>query len=198
MTTPANYFHALRRQLRRPFRRPLVIMAPKSLLRYKDCVSPVKELEKGRFREIIDDPHPPKRPKRLVLCSGKIYYDLAAAREGMKKKTAALVRIEQLYPLHHGRMHEIIGKYRDAEEIAWVQEETKNRGAWSFMRPWLEHLAPSAKIRYIGRGYAASPATGSLERHQQEQEQIVRAALQPDPIPGDITILPEGAEDHAG
>lgn len=195
LTTPAQYFHALRRQIKRPFRRPLVIMAPKSLLRHPSVVSPVAELAGGRFREILDDPASPVNARRLILCSGKIFYDLYEERQREKNSDVAIVRIEQIYPFHNEMMLAVIEKYQAVEEIVWAQEESKNRGAWGFIRPWLQYLFPSKKIRYIGRGYSASPATGSLKRHEQEQKYIVDVALHGDRMPHDITILPEGAHE---
>ncbi len=193
LSTPAQYFHALRRQMMRPFRRPLIIMAPKSMLRNKRAVSPVSDLIEGRFEPIIDDPNTPLDATRLVICSGKLFHDLEEAREKDDPGDVAVIRIEQFYPLCHEQMLEITSRYTKAEEIIWTQEEPKNRGGWSFISPWLRHLFPDKRLRYIGRGYAASPATGSLKRHREEQEHIVNAAIYGDPIPHDVTILPEGA-----
>jgi 2-oxoglutarate dehydrogenase E1 component len=177
LTTPAQYFHVLRRQLQRPFRRPLVIMAPKSLLRHKRVVSPVGELVDGRFHEILDDPQPPATAERLLLCSGKVFYDLVEARERNGAHDVAIVRIEQFYPFHEDLFLEIVKPYRDAQEVVWVQEETQNRGGWSFMLPRLQHLFPDRQLRYVGREASASPATGSLRVHRAEQEELVRDAL---------------------
>jgi len=178
LTTPAQYFHALRRQIRRPFRRPLVMMAPKSLLRHKRCVSPVSELVEGRFREILDDPVPPSsEPRRLLLCSGKIFYDLLERRETEAVGDVAIVRVEQLYPLHEELLRTVIEPYRDAPEVLWVQEETHNRGAWSYISPRLAELLPERRIRYVGRAESASPATGSARIHREQQEAIVAEAL---------------------
>ncbi|MEW6439692.1 MAG: 2-oxoglutarate dehydrogenase E1 component [bacterium] len=179
LTTPAQYFHALRRQMKRNFRRPLILMAPKSLLRHPLVVSGVEELLTGSdgFREVLDDPSPPQRPHRLVLCSGKVFYDLLEFREVERVHDAALVRIEQFYPFPESEMERIRQKYADAEEIVWAQEESKNRGGWSFMFPRLLDLFPGRRILYVGRPASASPATGSLKIHKQEQEQLVRAAL---------------------
>jgi 2-oxoglutarate dehydrogenase E1 component len=179
LSTPAQYFHALRRQLKRPFRRPLVVMAPKSLLRHPRGVSPVTELEEGRFQEVLDDPAPPAAPRRLVLCTGKVYYDLLARREAEATAAAqvALVRVEQLYPWHEARFRELAARYGDVAEVVWAQEETRNRGAWTFMFPRLLELFPGTPVRYVGRAPAASPATGSLRVHKREQEQLVREAL---------------------
>jgi 2-oxoglutarate dehydrogenase E1 component len=177
LTTPAQYFHALRRQLKRPFRRPLVVMAPKSLLRHPQCVSPVDELSEGRFHEVLDDPAAPEAARRLVLCSGKVYYDLAARRDRDKVEGVALVRMEQLYPWHAARMRALVDRYASAAEIVWAQEESQNRGAWTYMFPRLLELFPGKPIRYAGRPPAASPATGSHAVHVREQDKLAREAL---------------------
>jgi 2-oxoglutarate dehydrogenase E1 component len=178
LSTPAQYFHALRRQLKRSFRRPLVVMAPKSLLRHKGAVSPVDELVSGRFSEFLADPNPPKGPvRRLVLCSGKVYYDLAEARQEQGVEDAAIVRVEQFYPFNTGLFEEVVAPYRDAGEVLWVQEETRNRGGWSYMMPILQEHYPQTELRYVGRGPSASPATGSPGIHREEQAALVREAL---------------------
>jgi 2-oxoglutarate dehydrogenase E1 component len=177
LTTPAQYFHVLRRQVQRDFRRPLVIMAPKSLLRHKLAVSPLDALLEGSFKEILDDPMPPAEVRRLVLCSGKIYYDLLAARGEELGQEVALVRVEQFYPFCEGRMERIVELYRDAEEVIWVQEEPANRGGWSYIQPILERFFLDRLVQYVGRPASASPATGSLKIHRQEQAEIVRQAL---------------------
>jgi 2-oxoglutarate dehydrogenase E1 component len=177
LTTPANYFHVLRRQLKRAFRRPLIVMAPKSLLRHPRAVSPVDELSTGRFREVLDDPAPPAEVRRLVLCSGKLFYDLLERREKDGAEGVALVRVEQFYPWPTGPMAEIAQKYRGVPEVVWAQEESRNRGGWSFMEPRLRRLFPGYEIQYRGRRASASPAVGSHRAHQREQDQVVRAAL---------------------
>jgi 2-oxoglutarate dehydrogenase E1 component len=177
LTTPGQFFHALRRQLKRNLRRPLVIMSPKSLLRSKLCVSPVDELVNGRFREILDDPNPPKKARRLVLCSGKVYYDLVTGREEAGVKDVAIVRIEQLYPFNEEMFTTITRPYRTSENIAWAQEETANRGGWGYMMPHLQKAFPDHPLRYIGRGPSASPATGSPRVHREQQQAIVDQAL---------------------
>ncbi|MBD3166128.1 2-oxoglutarate dehydrogenase E1 component [bacterium] len=193
LTTPAQYFHVLRRQMKRPFRRPLIIMSPKSMLRHKRAMSPVKDLTDGTFREIIPDDLDPSGVRRVVFSSGKIYWDLLDKRDEVGADDVALVRVEQLYPLSREAMDKIVDTYKDVEEVVWAQEETKNRGAWSFMRPWLQYLFPDHNIRYIGRGYAASPATGSLKRHKEEQDRIVDSAITSEASLHDIATLPEGA-----
>jgi 2-oxoglutarate dehydrogenase E1 component len=178
-TTPAQYFHLLRRQVKRPFRRPLVVMAPKSLLRHPKVVSPVEALTEGSFAEILDDPRPGATgDQRLVLCSGKLYYDLEQRREEQGLDRVALVRIEQLYPFCGARMAQIADRHRDARQLVWAQEEPANRGAWTFVRPHLQAHFPDLTPRYVGRPASASPATGSLRAHREQQQQIVTEALE--------------------
>lgn len=177
LSTPAQYFHVLRRQMLRPFRRPLIIMAPKSMLRNKMAVSSVNEFTEGCFQEVLDDPASNINAKKLLICSGKIFYDLIQRRSKEPEINTAIVRVEQFYPLNSDLMSKIIDSYSKIEEIVWVQEESKNRGGWSFINPWLRHLFPDIKLRYVGRGYSASPATGSIIKHQIEQEKIMDAAF---------------------
>lgn len=178
LTTPAQYFHALRRQMKRPFRRPLVVMAPKSLLRSPVALSPVDHLVQGPFREVLDDPEPPAFARRIVLCSGKVYYDLLQRRRQDKVEGVALVRVEQLYPYPEAMLAEVAARYGSAKEVVWAQEETQNRGGWSFMFPRLLELFPRERVRYAGRAPSASPAAGSLAVHKREQEALVRSALE--------------------
>ena len=177
LTTPAQLFHALRRQVRRPFRRPLIIMSPKSMLRHRRAVSPVEQLIDGRFEELLDDPTPPAAARRVVLCSGKVFYDLLEARERDAIEDVALVRVEQIYPLHAERLRQVLGRYPENAELVWAQEEPKNRGAWSHIWQRLDELAPQRRLRYVGRAASASPATGSLARHKAEQADLVTQAL---------------------
>ncbi len=179
LTTPAQYFHALRRQMRRPFRRPLIVMAPKSLLRHKKAVSPVDALIEGRFEEVIDDPAvpdalSPERVRRIVFCSGKLYYDLIDYREKNAIGDSAVVRVEQFYPYPEAAMRAIAARYPAAQEVVWTQEEPQNRGGWTFMLPRLLDLFGSARLRYGGRPPSASPAVASLRMHKIEQEWVVR------------------------
>jgi 2-oxoglutarate dehydrogenase E1 component len=204
LTTPAQYFHALRRQMRRDFRKPLVVMSPKSLLRHPAATSLLDEFASGSFQEILDDPlwsdfvstgpesptpqtggglvgdgsanpAPTAPPERLILCSGKVYYDLADYREKNRITDAAIVRIEQLYPLHRNRLAELCDKY-DGSTLVWCQEESQNMGAWSFIAPHLEHVF-GRKAFYAGRDASASPAVGHLARHRYEQAALIRAAF---------------------
>jgi len=194
LTTPAQYFHALRRQMKRTFRRPLILMAPKSMLRHKLAVSKLDEFTKGGFEEILPDPTPPKKARRLVLCSGKLFYDLIEFRREERVDDVAIVRMEQLYPLNNDLMLQIASEYPGVKEVVWAQEEPKNRGAWSFIRPWLQHLFPKLPIRYIGRGYAAAAATGSLNRHKDEQQTIIRSTILGTSALHDVPVLPEMIE----
>ena len=177
LTTPAQYFHAMRRQIKAEYRRPLIIMTPKSLLRHKRAVSPLEDLIVGQFREILEDSNPPDRARRIILCSGKVFYDLEAGREERGIDDVAIVRVEQFYPFNTELLERIVAPYRDADEVVWVQEETQNRGGWTYMMPRLMELFPDQKLRYIGRGPSASPATGSPGIHKEEQAALVSEAL---------------------
>jgi 2-oxoglutarate dehydrogenase E1 component len=180
LTTPAQLFHVFRRQLKRSFRRPLVIMSPKSLLRHKLVTSSVDELVSGSFEELIDDPARPKSPSRLVFCSGKVYYDLLEGRAELgREDDVALVRVEQFYPFNQGLFDSIVERYDDVREVVWAQEETENRGGWCFMRQRLQTAFPEQEVRYVGRAPSASPATGSPRVHREEQQAIVAAAVNP-------------------
>ena len=178
LTTPAQYFHALRRQQRRPFRRPLVVMSPKSLLRHRAAVSPVEQLTGGSFCEVLDDPRGARAVSRVVLCSGKVFYDLLAAREQEGAADVALVRIEQLYPFPAEQLRRILAGYPASAELVWAQEEPRNRGAWSYLLDRWHTLAPERPVRYVGRLPSASPATGSARAHRQQQQELVTGALQ--------------------
>lgn len=175
ITTPANLFHALRRQMRRDVRKPLIIMSPKSLLRHPQAVSSVQDFASGHFQEIIDDPTPPHSTKRLLLCSGKVYYDLLAHRENHKIKDTALLRVEQLYPLHADKLAELAAAHPKAK-LVWVQEEPQNMGAWSYIAPELERLF-GRKPTYAGREAAASPAVGALAAHKIELAAFLKEAF---------------------
>ena len=170
-TTPAQFFHLLRRQAKRSLKKPLIIFTPKSLLRAAACVSTLKDFTEGKFEEIIEDK---TKSDRLLLCSGHIYYDLLEERK--KRKPCAITRIEQLYPLKQEQLKGAMSAYTD---IVWVQEEPANMGAWEFLRPILEGLAPAkAKVRYAGRVRSSSPATGSHHRHEEELKAIFEEAFQ--------------------
>lgn len=171
-TTPAQQFHALRRQLKRDFRKPLICFTPKKLLRYPACVSKLEDFTKKKFQEVIDDTQvDAKKVKRIAFCSGKIFYDLIERREKEGVNDIAIIRIEQLYPFPHKQVQAIMDKYKSASDYLWVQEEPENAGPWRFVDQQLR----SKNLTYIGREEAASPATGFAKRHAEESEQIMTA-----------------------
>jgi 2-oxoglutarate dehydrogenase E1 component len=176
LTTPAQLFHVLRRQTLRDFKKPLVIMAPKSLLRHPACVSPLEDFTKGSFQEIIDDPAAPQKADRLILCSGKVYYDLVDYREKQKIEGTAIVRLEQLYPLHRDRLTELADTYGRDARLIWCQEEPANMGAWTFIAPQLEEIF-GRKAVYAGRDSAASPAVGVLALHRMQLATFLNKAF---------------------
>jgi 2-oxoglutarate dehydrogenase E1 component len=185
-TTPAQYFHLLRRQMyggrdRRGTRKPLVIFTPKSLLRHPRAVSTPHDLTTGGFIEILPDIAVAGRQavSRVVFCSGKIYYDLLLGREERKIEDIALVRVEQLYPFAADQAREVLSSYAKTADVVWAQEEPRNMGAWHFISDQLQPLLETSgrELRYVGRRESASPATGSGKRHQQEQSAIVEDAL---------------------
>lgn len=174
-TSPANFFHLIRRQMHREFRKPLIVFTPKSLLRHPKCVSAIADLSKGGFQEVIDDSIVnAKSVKRVVFCSGKVYYDLLERQAAEKEKDIAIVRIEQLYPFPKKQLNTIAAKYKNADELIWLQEEPENMGAWSyFLRTWT-----NAKLKVIARAASASPATGSHKQHDKEQHALVEKAFE--------------------
>jgi 2-oxoglutarate dehydrogenase E1 component len=175
ITTPANFFHALRRQVKREVKKPLVVMSPKSLLRHPAAVSKLEEFTGGSFQEIIDDPSAPEKAKRLILCSGKVYYDLVDYRTKNKITDTAIVRIEQLYPLHKNALAKLADHYSGAR-ILWAQEEPQNMGAWGFIAPQLSEIFGFAPL-YAGREAAASPAVGALALHRFELSAFLQEAF---------------------
>ena len=180
-STPAQMFHMLRRQMLRPYRKPLIIMSPKSMLRHKESVSTLEELANGRFEPVngeIDSDIDPKQIKRVVYCSGKVFYDVLAARRERGIKDIAIVRITQLYPFPHDDFQKQIELYDQAKEIVWCQEEPGNQGAWHRIQHYLlRHMRPDQKLSYALRPSAASPAVGYLAKHAQQQKEVVDAAL---------------------
>ena len=175
VTTPANFFHLLRRQMKRDFRKPLVVMSPKSLLRHPAAVSRLDEFTTGSFQEILEDPAAPREAKRVLLCSGKVYYDLIDYREKQGITDTAIIRIEQLYPLHAERLQTIAARHAKSR-VVWVQEEPQNMGAWSHLAPQLETLF-GRKPAYAGRDGAASPAVGALAMHRLELADLLKSAF---------------------
>ena len=181
LTTPAQYFHVLRRQMKREFRKPLVLMTPKSLLTYPDCSSTLEDFgEDCSFQEVIDDNAEgrgePERINRLIFCSGKVYYDLLEYRKKKEISNAAIIRVEQMYPFHRERIREISSRYPNAAKWVWCQEEPLNMGAWSFIGPRLQKLLHH-RVRYAGRDAAASPSTGSKTVHKMEQNRLIEEAF---------------------
>jgi 2-oxoglutarate dehydrogenase E1 component len=172
-STPAQYFHVLRRQIKRNFRKPLVLMTPKSLLRNKACVSAVATLTRGHFQEVLDDSMDASQVRRVLLCSGKVYYELLEKRGD--NKTIAIVRLEQFYPFPAKVLEQTLQQYSKAKEFFWVQEESLNMGGWFFVEPRLRTLG--WPLKYVGRDTSASPATGSRQVHLREQRELVEAAF---------------------
>jgi 2-oxoglutarate dehydrogenase E1 component len=189
LTTPAQYFHALRRQMHRPFRKPLIVMSPKSLLRHKLAVSSPRDLTEGAFQPVLDDPAvaaapeagvgvDPSQVTRVLLCSGKVYYVLLEARRERGLDTTAIVRVEQLYPFPQHELEGIFAAYPNAGQFYWVQEEPWNMGAWHFMYHRLRRILPASRsLTYVGRPEAASPATGSYKLHQTEEADVINRAF---------------------
>jgi 2-oxoglutarate dehydrogenase E1 component len=179
-TTPAQYFHLLRRQIKPGMERPLIVMTPKSLLRLPAAASSVADLTNGGFQPLIDDLEvkDPAVVERLVMCSGKVYYDLAEARREAGEQRVAIIRLEQFYPFPLKAIQAVLQKYPAARQFVWAQEEPRNMGGWTFVEPRLESLlADNQRPKFIGRAASASPATGSYSIHQQEQAEIVNEAL---------------------
>jgi 2-oxoglutarate dehydrogenase E1 component len=166
VTTPAQFFHLLRRQVKRNFRKPLVIMSPKSLLRHPSAVSRIADFTAGGFQEILEEASPPANPTRVIFCTGKVYYDLCDYRDKNARRDVAIVRVEQLYPLHTERLEELAARYPDAR-LVWCQEESQNMGAWSWIC-WQIGNAFGKIPLYAGRGGSASPAVGTLAIHRIE------------------------------
>lgn len=181
-TTPAQYFHLLRRQVKRNFRKPLVVLTPKGLLRAKHAASRVEELTQGTFREIIDDPAFVSRPragvKQVILCSGKVYYDLAARRQELGRNDLAIIRVEQLYPLHTEALRKVLSSYPKDVKVVWCQEEPRNMGAYAHMFLTLNEEF-GWDLAYCGRPASATPATGSHHRHNVELEEFLSDAVGP-------------------
>jgi 2-oxoglutarate dehydrogenase E1 component len=175
VTTPAQYFHLLRRQIKRDFRKPLIVMSPKSLLRHPAAVSRISEFTSGGFQEILEEAAPPANPSRLILCSGKVYFDLCDYRDKNGIKDAAIVRVEQLYPLHTTRLAEIAAKYPGIR-LVWCQEESQNMGAWTWISGQIADSFEKIPL-YAGRDASASPAVGSLALHKRELAGLLEDAF---------------------
>jgi 2-oxoglutarate dehydrogenase E1 component len=179
LTTPAQYFHALRRQMHRKYRKPLIIMTPKSLLTHEQAVSKEQDFTNSRFFEILSDTQAtPKKVERVIFCSGKVYYDLIKYRqENNLKDAAAIIRIEQLYPLYKEKVSRLAKPFSNAKKFVWCQEEPENMGAWTFILPQLLNLFPGY-IHYAGRPASASPAAGTIQAHQAQQAALIKQAFE--------------------
>ena len=178
LTTPAQYFHVLRRQMKREFVKPLIIMTPKSLLRAEFATSRVEDFTTGVFQEIIGptDLAEPTKVERAILCSGKVYYDLTNYRTTQNISTAAIIRVEQLYPLCEEKLRQAIGAFPETAKLVWCQEESQNMGAWTFMEPRLRKIF-GREVAYAGRNASASPAVGALALHKREQAALIAEAF---------------------
>jgi 2-oxoglutarate dehydrogenase E1 component len=178
LTTPAQYFHVLRRQMHRDFVKPLIIMTPKSLLRAEFATSRAEDFTGGAFEEILVTRPEAKSEavKRVVLCAGKVYYDLLNYRNEQKITDVPLIRLEQLYPLCEEKLRSIIGSFPAEAKLVWCQEESQNMGAWTFIEPRLRNLF-KREITYAGRNASASPAVGALALHKREQAQLIKEAF---------------------
>jgi 2-oxoglutarate dehydrogenase E1 component len=179
-STPSQMFHMLRRQMLRGLRKPLIVMTPKSLLRHRLASSPIAELETGGFHLVLpeSDPLEASKVRRVVFCSGKVYYDLLEARRASGRQDAAIIRIEQLYPFPAVEYAAVLARYPEALEIVWCQEEPQNQGAWYQIRHRLQQpLEGNQQLYYAGRSHAAAPAPGIFQLHVQQQQQLVEAAL---------------------
>ena len=181
LTTPAQYFHILRRQKKRSFRKPLILMTPKSLLTRPEAVSKEADfLEGSCFQEILPDIvdfAKPDEVERVVFCSGKVFYDLAQHRKEQEIDNTAIIRIEQLYPFNEEMLELILSQYPRANKWVWTQEEPKNMGAWTYVAPRLQSILHS-HIRYAGRKPSSSPASGSKAMHKREQQMLIEQAFE--------------------
>jgi len=187
-SSPAQIFHLLRRQMLRPWRKPLVVMTPKSLLRRKSATSPLQSLVSGQFETVIaDEKITPATARRVIFCSGKVYYDLLDFREKREISDIALVRIEQLYPFPADKIQQVFSLYSKTVEVVWCQEEPRNQGAWYYTRPFLNHYLPSTSpLRFVGRLACSSPAAGSMKQHLAQQQAIIDEVLGEAAIPSEI------------
>ncbi len=172
-STPSNFFHLLRRQMKRDYRKPLIVFTPKSLLRHPKAVSSINDLASGKFEEVIDDFIDPEHVRKLVFCTGKFYYDLLAEREKINKDNVALIRIEQLFPLHLEKIQQVIDRYPNIKEYVWAQEEPRNMGAWSHLSERLDLV----KLELLSRPYSSVPAPGSSTRDKRRQRRVIDAVF---------------------
>ena len=179
-TSASQIFHVLRRQMVRMFRKPLVIMTPKSLLRNKDATSPLSEFTKGEFKTVIPEQNSDivdDKVKRLIACSGKVYYDLLKKREEKEVRDMAVIRVEQLYPFPHKAFAAEVRRYPNLTEVLWCQDEPQNQGAWFFVQHYIhENMQEGQKLGYAGRAASASPAVGYAHLHQEQQKALLDQA----------------------
>jgi 2-oxoglutarate dehydrogenase E1 component len=190
-STPAQIFHLLRRQMIRQYRKPLVVMSPKSLLRHKEAVSTVDELADGRYQTVIGEIEKidAKKARRVIVCSGKVYYDLLAFRRERKIDDVAIVRLEQQYPFPHADFKSEIARYAKAKEVVWCQEEPQNQGAWYRLRAYLRaDILDSQVLAYAGRSISASTAVGYASKHNAEQKQLIEDAFATKLASGEMVI----------
>jgi 2-oxoglutarate dehydrogenase E1 component len=180
-TNAAQIFHVLRRQMIRPFRKPLILFTPKSLLRNKDATSPLTDLAEKHFMPVIGETHDeinPEQVKRVLICSGKVYYDLMNARKERERNDVAILRIEQLYPFAHKAFQAELQKYPNAKEMIWVQDEPQNQGPWFYIQHHLyENMTDGQRLGYAGRSASASPAVGYLAKHVEQQKALIEQAF---------------------
>ena len=190
-TTPAQIYHLLRRQMIRPFRRPLIVMSPKSLLRHKEAVSTLEELAEGQFQNVIGETEKivAKNVKRVIACSGKVYYELLAYRREQKINDVAIIRFEQQYPFPHADFKAALAKFPNATEVVWCQEEPQNQGAWYRLRAYFRADAlPKQVVSYAGRPVSASTAVGYMAKHAAQQKQLIEVAFGPKLAVGEMLV----------
>jgi 2-oxoglutarate dehydrogenase E1 component len=186
-TTPAQYFHLLRRQMyggkdRRGIRKPLVVFTPKALLRHAKASSRLEDLTSGSFQEVIgDSQHLGNQIRRVLLSSGKVYYDLLNKRDELSRNDVALIRVEQLYPFPLQRLNDVLRRYPEDAELYWVQEEPENMGAWNYVEEQMQSIVDKRELRYVGRALAASPAAGAHKVHHDQQEALSEQAFSANP-----------------
>ena len=182
-TTPAQLFHSLRRQMLRPYRKPLIVFTPKSLLRHPLSTSPLEEFTAGKYEEVLIDCDAEQvaAVRKLILCTGKIYFDLLEAKNTNKIDDVVIVRIEQLFPFPKEALRDVCNTFEQVAHVVWVQEEPRNQGAWYYMqsrRNLRACILPHQSLEYVGRDYSASPAVGYLHMHRKQQNKIVQEALE--------------------
>jgi 2-oxoglutarate dehydrogenase E1 component len=180
-TSASQIFHVLRRQMVRAFRKPLIIMTPKSLLRAKDASSPLTDFTKGEFKTVIGEQSAelsPERVKRVIVCSGKVYYDLVRSRSERKNADVAIIRVEQLYPFPHKAFAAELKRYPNLTEVVWCQDEPQNQGAWFFVQHYIhENMGDGQRLGYTGRAASSSPAVGYFHLHQEQQKALLEQAF---------------------